>query len=149
MSELINIGEVKDEHYRYKMPKPILKVEGKGNGIKTVIPNMLDISKALKIPPEYITKYFGFSGSQSKYDANTGKAVVNGKLDMITAMATFNEFIKKFILCSKCKLPETFMSVDTKEVIHMKCNACGYDTIVDNQEKLSAFIINHPPPKQQ
>ncbi len=36
---------------RYKMPRLIAKVEGKGNGIKTVIPNMADIARALGRPP--------------------------------------------------------------------------------------------------
>jgi hypothetical protein len=42
---------VADAFYRYKMPKLLAKVEGKGNGIKTVIVNMVDIAKALGRPP--------------------------------------------------------------------------------------------------
>ena len=33
------------------MPALQTKIEGKGNGIKTVIPNMDDIAKALSRPP--------------------------------------------------------------------------------------------------
>lgn len=35
------------------------QVEGKGNGIKTVIVNMADIAKALNRPAAYPTKFFG------------------------------------------------------------------------------------------
>ena len=42
---------VDDVFYRYKMPRLQAKVEGKGNGIKTVIANMPDIAKALNRPP--------------------------------------------------------------------------------------------------
>ncbi len=38
--------------YRYKMPKLIAKVEGRGNGIKTNIVNNVDIAKALERPTE-------------------------------------------------------------------------------------------------
>ena len=33
------------------MPVLLTKIEGKGNGIKTVIPNMSDVAKALSRPP--------------------------------------------------------------------------------------------------
>lgn len=48
----VNIGgSSHDTSYRYKMPKLIAKVEGRGNGIKTKIVNMVEIAKALKVPP--------------------------------------------------------------------------------------------------
>jgi translation initiation factor 5 len=44
----------------------ICKVEGRGNGIKTVISNMNDVARALNRPPTYTTKFFGTElGSQS------------------------------------------------------------------------------------
>jgi len=48
MSKTYNVNrEVNDTFYRYKMPAITAKVEGKGNGIKTVIVNMVDIARAL------------------------------------------------------------------------------------------------------
>lgn len=50
--KMINIRrDVQDSFYRYKMPKLQAKVEGKGNGIKTLIVNMVDVAKALHRPP--------------------------------------------------------------------------------------------------
>jgi translation initiation factor 5 len=58
---LQNIGASNkdDAFYRYKMPRMLTKIEGRGNGIKTNIVNMVDIAKALARPASYTTKYFG------------------------------------------------------------------------------------------
>ena len=50
----MNIGSANagDAFYRYKMPKLEAKIEGRGNGIKTNIVNMVDISKCLGRPPQ-------------------------------------------------------------------------------------------------
>lgn len=60
---------VTDVFYRYKMPRIAAKVEGKGNGIKTVIVNMADVAKAIGRPATYPTKYFGCElGAQTNFD---------------------------------------------------------------------------------
>ena len=52
MAKMINVNRgVQDPYYRYKMPRIVAKVEGKGNGIKTVIVNMPEVAKALARPP--------------------------------------------------------------------------------------------------
>ncbi|XAR51491.1 hypothetical protein NMG60_11006135 [Bertholletia excelsa] len=81
---LQNIGASNrdDAFYRYKMPKMITKIEGRGNGIKTNVVNMVDIAKALARPASYTTKYFGCElGAQSKFDEKTGVSLVNGAHD--------------------------------------------------------------------
>jgi translation initiation factor 5 len=77
-----------DIYYRYKMPALIAtvlqmcliyflsyyhllfifnlcaKVEGRGNGIKTLIANMSDIAKSLARPPTFPLKFFGYEVRQ-------------------------------------------------------------------------------------
>lgn len=61
MATLINIGNSEDPNYRYKMPKLIVHTEGRGNGIKTIIDNIVEVADALHRPPSYITKVFEIS----------------------------------------------------------------------------------------
>ena len=44
--------------YRYKMPSLLLKIEGKGNGIKTNIVNLSEVAKALRVPTNCIYLLF-------------------------------------------------------------------------------------------
>ncbi len=56
-----------DRTNRYKMPRVIGKVEGRGNGIKTVIFNVMDLSLALKRDPGEVCKFFGTElGAQAR-----------------------------------------------------------------------------------
>ncbi len=49
----INIGRNQDDaSFRYKMPRLQTKIEGRGNGIKTVVSNMADVAKALRVDPD-------------------------------------------------------------------------------------------------
>lgn len=43
--------DVSDPFYRYKMERLQSKIEGKGNGIKTVIANLSSVSHSLSRPP--------------------------------------------------------------------------------------------------
>ena len=64
------------------MPRLQAKVEGKGNGVKTVIPNMVEIARALGRPPTYATKYFGCElGAQTQFDFKNERYIVNGSHD--------------------------------------------------------------------
>ncbi|KHJ94425.1 domain found in IF2B/IF5 [Oesophagostomum dentatum] len=136
---------VTDPFYRYKMPKLLAKVEGKGNGIKTVIANMSDIAKSLERPPMYPTKYFGCElGAQTNYDAKNERYIVNGEHDAAKLQDILDGFIKKFVLCPACENPETALSVRRNQ-IHSKCKACGHAFIIDSRHKLSTYILKNPP----
>ena len=102
---LQNIGASNsdDAFYRYKMPKMITKIEGRGNGIKTNIVNMVDIAKALARPASYTTKYFGCElGAQSKFDEKTGVSLVNGSHDTAKLAALLEIFYQE--VCSVLRL---------------------------------------------
>jgi len=56
---LVNVNGSDDPGYRYKMPAIATKVEGSGNGIKTVMVNMVDVAEAIKREPLHLTKFLG------------------------------------------------------------------------------------------
>nr|VZI20670.1 unnamed protein product [Spirometra erinaceieuropaei] len=144
----ININhEVEDTFYRYKMPKLSAKVEGKGNGIKTVIVNVTDIAKALYRKPIYVTKYFGCElGAQIHVDEKNERYIVNGAHDAGKLQDLLNGFIKKFVLCPSCGNPETTLHVKKKaSVVGISCKACGNRGQLDPRHRLTQFIIKNPP----
>ncbi|KAL8467207.1 hypothetical protein ACS0TY_036068 [Phlomoides rotata] len=145
---LLNIGagNKDDAFYRYKMPRMVTKIEGRGNGIKTNIVNMVDIAKALGRPPSYTTKYFGCElGAQSKFDDKTGTSHVNGSHDTAKLAGLLENFIKKFVQCYGCGNPETEVIITKSQMINLKCAACGFISEVDMRDKLTTFILKNPP----
>ena len=128
---------VSDAFYRYKMPRLVAKVEGKGNGIKTVIVNMTDVAKAIGRPPtcksnpflssnpRYVeenfnkqinvldpTKFFGCElGAQTQFDFKNDRFIVNGAHEAGKLQQMLDVFIKKFVLCPGCENPETVLQV--------------------------------------
>lgn len=129
------------------MPKIIAKVEGKGNGIKTVIVNMVEISKSLARPPAYPTKFFGCElGTQTQIDKKNGRFIVNGSHDGDKLQDILDIFIDKFVLCDECDNPETTFIVQPKrEKITSTCSACGHSSLIDMRHRLSTFILKNPP----
>eukprot|EP00054_Salpingoeca_dolichothecata_P016207 m.94636 g.94636 ORF g.94636 m.94636 type:complete len:437 (+) comp21871_c1_seq3:272-1582(+) len=144
----LNINrDVQDVFYRYKMPPIVAKVEGRGNGIKTVIPNMVEVAKALERPPSYPTKYFGYElGAQTQMEVKAERYIVNGAHSADDFQKLLDGFIKKFVLCPECNNPETELTVFPKNKrIEQKCKACGVVHIIKSTHKLTTFILNHPP----
>lgn len=151
---IVNIRrDVDDKFYRYRMPLLTTKIEGKGNGIKTVVPNMSDVARALSRPPTYTTKFFGCElGAQTSFDEKNDRYIVNGAHDANHLRELLDVFIDKFVLCKACKNPETelvILKVGRSEDIIRDCKACGERTGIDMRHKLTTFILKNPPVKSK
>jgi translation initiation factor 5 len=131
------------------MPVLLTKIEGKGNGIKTVVPNMSDVARALSRPPTYPTKFFGSElGAQTSVDEKNDRYIVNGAHNAARLRELLDAFIEKFVLCGSCKNPETDLIITKSELIVRDCKACGERTDVDMRHRLSTYILKNPPKKK-
>ena len=133
---------VEDPHYRYKMPILTVKIEGRGNGVKTRLPNIIEIAKALERDISYIMKFFELElGTKT---INNGGYMLNGKHEPEIIADVLDRFIEKYILCGKCHNPETVI-LAKKDNVRLKCKACGNRTQCDVSHKISTYIIRNPP----
>jgi len=141
---VINIAgttPIDDPEYRYKMPSVYGKIEGRGNGIKTVIPNITDVALALHRDPGEVNKFFGCElGAQTTYNADTDRAVVNGAHTDGVLQTAIKSYIDIFVLCPNCGLPETDYKIKSGCIYH-KCMACGSKEMVDMNHKLCNYIL--------
>ncbi|KAF2015293.1 eukaryotic translation initiation factor 5 [Aaosphaeria arxii CBS 175.79] len=139
--------DVTDPFYRYKMERLQSKIEGKGNGIKTVIVNLSSVAQSLARPPSYVIKYFGFElGAQTNTNPADDRWIINGAHDASKLQDYLDGFISKFVLCKKCKNPETDVNIKDGR-INLDCKACGKISDVDLRLKLSSFILKNQPKK--
>lgn len=135
-----------DPFYRYKMPAIQSKIEGKGNGIKTVVVNLSEVARALGRPPVYVLKYFGHElGALTLMKEDEDRYLVNGVHDSNELQDLLDGFISKFVLCGSCKNPETEIIIKGKDDLYKDCKACGEVTQIDPRHKLTTFIVKNPP----
>ncbi|KAG6035186.1 hypothetical protein E4U40_002841 [Claviceps sp. LM458 group G5] len=146
---LINVRrDVSDAFYRYKMERLQTKIEGKGNGIKTVIPNVSSVGASLARPASFIIKYFGFElGAMTNHDPKDDRWIINGAHEASKLQDHLDGFINKFVLCKSCKNPETDVKIENERIL-LDCKACGQRTMVDLRLKLSGYILKNQPSKK-
>ena len=136
---LLNVSRIDDSHYRYKMPGVLTKIEGSGNGTKTVIQNLDDVARSLDRDSVEMCKFFGIElGAQARYVGVGSRAVINGIHDTCTVQELVYKYIDIFVLCPECGNPET--SYVIKNSIRKKCDACGRSKRVDMAHKLCSYI---------
>jgi translation initiation factor 5 len=121
----VNKQQIDDPNYRYKMSTVNLKYEGQGNGQRTVFLNINDIATELyrdaDIIVSYLTSILGCKCIINKEN----QYVLYGTHSKEIIQDSIYDFIFFFVLCQKCKNPETFYLTKNKNDICLKCNACS------------------------
>jgi translation initiation factor 5 len=131
-----------DPFYRYKMPSITCKVEGNGNGIKTVLPNIHDVCAVISRPEQILMKYFQFElGTQKTVSAKDDKFILTGSRTQETMQSKVDSFITKFVLCKHCRNPETVLTLVNNKKVTLKCKACGKTTDVNTDERCYQLFV--------
>ena len=142
---------VKDPHYRYKMPRIQTAIQGSGNGIKTNWINLPEVSNALKVPVEYPLKFIGRElGSNTELKSNS--YLINGSHPVEKMQELLDKFIKKYVLCPKCLLPEIHGKIKVKKGkkdIKCTCRSCGTTSKLDSTHDFATYIQRNPPPYEE
>ena len=94
-----------------------------------------------------LIKYFGFElGAQTNTNPADDRWIINGAHEASKLQDHLDGFISKFVLCKKCKNPETDIVIKDGRILE-DCKACGQRSDVDLRLKLSGFIIKTQPKK--
>lgn len=112
MPRKINIGgDIDDPTYRYTRDSIEIKYENK-NGIQTKITNLEIISNQLHVRLEEL-QFCIKKNVPSSYHHDT----ISGRIEQKDLETILERFIKKYVLCSNCSLPE---------LNDRSCKACGH-----------------------
>lgn len=94
-----------------------------------------------------VIKYFGFElGAQTNTNPSDDRWIINGAHEASKLQDYLDGFITKFVLCKKCKNPETDVVFKDGHIL-LDCKACGQRSEVDLRLKLSSFILKNQPKK--
>jgi translation initiation factor 5 len=140
---------------------PIIRttIEGRGNGIRTLVSNMELVMKALDRPMEYGAKFISIElGTKSKCNLLQGSCVFAGNHSTEAISVCLDKFINMYVICTKCSNPETILRIKKNNLVS-KCLACGTEFKIDPSHQVFNFIKadiskktvleKKPPPKKK
>ena len=145
LAMLLNIDPDKtDIYYRYKMPPLSCKVEGRGNGIKTVLLNIKEVGDVLKRPAEILVKSMSTDlGVAMKLENDRWSlAGDHVQADPLKLQNRLYDFIRRGVLCraKTCRNPETTYILEKSRLL-MRCKACAAKSDVAVNDKVYASIF--------
>jgi translation initiation factor 5 len=143
--------EAIDPFYRYKMKPVQVKVEGRGNGIKTVLVNVEEIGRDLERSPEHITKFLSYVfGVQCVIDQRNGRYILNGSHERERVQEEIFAFVSLLVLCYECRNPETLLFCKSgRKSVYMRCRACGSEGQVASQSRIIKILQKELPDESE
>jgi translation initiation factor 5 len=100
------------------------KVKIGKEGKNTIFENLKQIGQDLNRDPKDILNFLKkTNGISFTYEMKTGKGTTSKGLTYVELQNQIYDYIELYVLCPKCKNPETLLNGDKKI---KQCNACGY-----------------------
>jgi len=101
----------------------ILKVEGHHEGVRTIVSNFGQIVACIRRNPEHLMKFLNKELACSS-EVKGDRLILSRKLSSKDINDRIKRYVNRFVLCSKCKKPDTELNNDgSKTFLH--CLACG------------------------
>ncbi len=136
----VNRDQKNDPFYRYKMSEIITKAEGGGNGKRTVLINIEIIAGELKRDVEQLLTYLVTVLGCKNIVNKENQHILYGDFTKQVIQEAIYDYIALYVLCQKCKNPETLYFIGGKNEVCMKCQACP-ETLIMPVNKNSMKIL--------
>jgi len=111
--------EVNEECGRFE----VLKVKGHHEGTKTVISNFGQVVQCIRRTPEHFLKFLS-KELASQCEVKGDQLILSRKLTSKDINDKVEKYVKRFVLCQKCKKPDTELSEEGAKLF-LRCLACG------------------------
>ncbi len=101
----------------------VLKVKGHHEGTKTIITNFGQIVTCIRRNPDHLMKFLNKELASSS-EIRGERLILSRKLSSNDINNKIEKYIKRFVLCHKCRKPDTELE-NVKGKVFLKCLACG------------------------
>ena len=101
----------------------IENVKGHLEGNKTILINLIKISKDLGRDPNHLLKYL-LRELAAPGKLRGSRVIIGTKVSANKINKKIKKYVSEFVFCSECSKPETQLSED-KGITYLKCQACG------------------------
>ena len=133
---LVNINNSTDPDFRYKINRIEISKNSTKDGCLTFLKNITEISEQISHNPKTLIKYISITLGTKCNDTDFW---IQGHHTEELIQSIIFDFIKIFVLCPKCSVPE--LQYDTSKhkkisIIKTHCVGCGHDdTIISDTLK--------------
>lgn len=145
---LININNTTDPDFRYKINVIEISTNSTKDGCLTFLNNITKVSDQIGHNPKTLIKYISINLGTK---CNETDFWIQGHHTQELIQEIIFQFIKTFVLCPKCSVPELqYDTIKIKKyfIIKTHCLGCGFDnkiipdTLKKNNKKIFDKIVN-------